>query len=282
MTNIADASVHDRDDRPRGVAGSVPIVEIGNLTKRREQGGTAFELHVPALRMHPGQFVAVLGDSGCGKSTLLDMLALVLRPSACERFVFRVGTEKPDAGPETAGPAQPDPAAEIIDAMALWGEAAETAMASFRRRHVGYVLQTGGLYPFLSVFENIMLPLRLNRRGQEAARVRDLAARLGLGEHLDKKPRYLSGGQRQRTAVLRAIVHEPALIIADEPTAAVDKARARDIVRALGDLAREQGATVAMVTHDHDLVAPVADVTYSFRLEEADERTTRSHCYQRA
>jgi len=252
-----------------------PIVEITHLTKRREQGGSAFELHVPELRFHPGQFVAVLGDSGCGKSTLLDMLALVLRPSACERFVFRVGC----GSGSVDTPAAVD--VETINVMALWDKDAETAMASFRRRHVGYVLQTGGLYPFLSVFENIMLPLRLNRRGQEAARVRTLAQRIGLGEHLDKKPRYLSGGQRQRTAVLRAIVHEPTLIIADEPTAAVDKARARDIVKALGDLAREQGATVAMVTHDHELVAPVADVTYSFRLEEADERTTRSHCFKR-
>jgi putative ABC transport system ATP-binding protein len=235
-----------------------PLLLISDTLKRREQAGVAFELEIPEFVLHTGQFVAITGDSGCGKSTLLDLLALVSRPSRCGRFVYH------DAHGQS-------------DIRALWENGDEAGLAALRRSHLGYVLQTGGLLPFLSVRQNIRLPAQLNGRHDEAE-LRRLAERLGIAGVLDKKPQYLSGGQRQRAAILRAIYHRPRIVLADEPTAAVDKQRAHGIVRDFGILAKEHATTVVMVTHDRELVRPFADLTYSFTVNEVAENLTRSVC----
>ncbi len=235
------------------------VISVRDLLKRREQGGSAFTLKVPQLHAERGEFIALVGESGCGKSTLLDILALVLRPDAAARFVLT---------PARSGRA--------VDVWRLWQSDAEEALARARRELLGYVLQSGGLLPFLSVRRNISLPQRLQQG--VAGDVTALAARMGMQGLLDKKPRYLSGGQRQRVAILRALAHRPAIILADEPTAAVDGARARSIVADFHALARSEGSAIVMVSHDLKLVEAFADRIYGYQVTAVDERLTESVC----
>jgi len=239
------------------------VLELQTTLKRREQGGITFELQVPKLELQRGQFVAIVGESGCGKSTLLDILALVSRPTTCSQFIYYENneTEKPKA----------------TDLKYLWENEAENALATLRCSRFGYVLQTGGLLPFLTVLQNLQLPSKINGYHHDK-QIKELAERFGVGGLLDKKPQYLSGGQRQRVAILRAISHHPHIILADEPTAAVDKTRAKNIVRDFSDLAQESGTTIVMVTHDQDLVAPLADITYTFDVNEVSDSLTQSNC----
>jgi putative ABC transport system ATP-binding protein len=236
-----------------------PLVVLEAVSRRRERGGMVFELRVPRLELHPGEFLALVGDSGSGKSTLLDMLALVARPSAARRFDLRLG-------------------GQTADIAALWRQGAEGVLAGLRRRHLGYVLQTGGLLPFLSVWGNLTLPLAANGRPADRVAIGAAAERLGLGRYLNRKPDSLSGGERQRVAVLRALLHGPALVLADEPTAAVDKSRARGIVADFRAMAGELGTAIVMVTHDLDLVRGVADTTYGCTLAAASPERVEAVC----
>lgn len=236
------------------------LLDLRNLHKVRKQGDVCFELQVPTFRLQAGQFVALVGSSGCGKSTLLDILALVLQPSGCDRFHLyeRDGTQ--------------------LDIWRIWNRNGEDQLAKFRRRDLGYVLQTGGLLPFLSVEENIRLPLRILGHRISKETISALARRIDIQSVLSKKPQHLSGGQRQRAAILRALVHRPRLILADEPTAAVDKPRARSIVADFKALARDQGTTIVMVTHDYELVDGLADQVYGFTVTELSPTETHSLC----
>ena len=238
-----------------------PSVDLEEVTRRREQGPTAFVLRVPRLRVHAGEFVALVGDSGSGKSTLLDMLALVLRPTDAKRFEVRI-----------------DRGQVPTDVLALWRGARESRLAALRRQHLGYILQSGGLLPFLSVLGNLTLPLRLRGEPFDTDTVLHAARRMGLGNLLRRKPDQLSGGERQRVAVLRALLHRPSLVLADEPTAAVDKSRARAIVADLRSFARELGSAVVMVTHDLELVEGVADRGYRCILEATSPRLVEAAC----
>jgi putative ABC transport system ATP-binding protein len=218
---------------------------LKNVVKVREKGGNVFELHLPEFIIQPGQFVALVGQSGCGKSTLLDMLAMVLGPTQAERFTLRV----PSSGRTFEVP-----------------ELNEEQMARLRMAELGYVLQTGGLLPFLSVRDNIMLPCRINNRGDADSQVAMLVERLDIAGQMGKKPQYLSGGQRQRVAIARALAHQPPIVLADEPTAAVDKLSAREIRDKFKELTASMGVTVLMVTHDESLVAPVVDRIFRFQV----------------
>lgn len=222
-----------------------PAIALEQVTKVRERGGVSFKLTVERLELAHGEFVALAGPSGSGKSTLLDLLGLVLRPDHADCFAMDVDGSEP---------------------LNLC-EAEETSLSSIRRRHIGYVLQTGGLLPFLTVRQNIMLPGRLCRQNDAEASMRRLADRLGIADQLEKKPAFLSGGQRQRAAIARALAHRPRLVLADEPTAAVDQINAREIVREFKALTTRMGVTVVMVTHDIPLVADCADRIFQFELK---------------
>ncbi|PTN32756.1 ABC transporter ATP-binding protein [Desulfonatronum sp. SC1] len=239
-----------------------PLLLLQTAVKRREQAGSVFQLSVPDFAVHPGEIVAVVGDSGCGKSTLLDMLALVMRPTSVGRFAI-----------------QPDPAGAVVDVRRLWERGDETYLAGLRRHYFGYVLQTGGLLSFLTIRENVTLPLRLHGQGGNMERVEALADRLGVAQCLDRYPDSLSIGQRQRVAIIRALAHDPALVLADEPTAAVDKPRARLIMDELHALARENRTAVVVVTHDMDLVANV-DARFVFELEQVSDQEIHSRCLE--
>ena len=201
-----------------------PILVTRGLRKNFESEGAP----VRALRgvdftMKPGEFVAVMGPSGCGKSTLLNLVA---------------GLDKPTSGTVTV-------AGLRIDTLG------ETALARFRARHVGIIFQFFNLLDDLTVADNVLLPAQLAGASRRAARARadELLARLGIQDHRDDYPARLSGGQRQRVAIARALVNSPELLLADEPTGALDTATGQEIGRLLREL-NAAGQTLVLVTHD--------------------------------
>jgi len=227
---------------------------LENVRKRREKGGNLFELHIPSFRIRPGEFIAIVGESGCGKSTLLDMLGLVLRPTSAETFEYNIPGRK---------------RALDIDRMSRRDQ------ARVRQRDLGYVLQNGGLLPFLSVRDNILLPCRINGQRRAESHVEELARRLKIENQMSKKPAFLSGGQRQRVAIARALAHRPPIVLADEPTAAVDRLTAREIRDTFRELTRQMGVTLLMVTHDVALVQDTVDRMFVFDVTKpAPEHTT--------
>ncbi|HEV7405081.1 MAG TPA: ABC transporter ATP-binding protein, partial [Chthoniobacteraceae bacterium] len=225
-----------------------PIVCIRNLRKVRRTSDHQFELVVPAFDVFPGEFVVIIGSSGCGKSTLLDMLGLIL---AC------------DKGEETFSLGFRD------SSYAQVRKLSERSRARLRRRHFGYVLQSGGLLKFLSAKANALLSCRLNGLKNGARAVADLARQVEMEKHLAPRPASLSGGQRQRTAIIRALAHDPEVVLADEPTASLDQLLAAKVLDELQAAARERGTAVIMVTHDSKLVAGKADRVYTFTVETA-------------
>jgi putative ABC transport system ATP-binding protein len=189
-----------------------------------------------------GSSVAVTGPSGCGKSTLLGVLGGLALPTA---GTVRVGGEEISSLPERR-------------------------RSDFRRSHVGFVYQADNLLPFLTVVENVELQLALDGGSQGADRPLELLGRLGLAEQAWRLPDHLSGGQRQRAAVARAVVHRPEVILADEPTGALDAANAAGVIELLLEVQREIGATLVVVTHD-----PVAASRMDRRIGLRDGRVTR-------
>jgi putative ABC transport system ATP-binding protein len=231
------------------------LIEINGLTKIREKGGVSFELQVPQLDIRPGEFIAVVGPSGCGKSTLLDFLALVLRPTAYGAYNYYSPAGRFDLGSLN-----------------------EKGLANVRRSELGYVLQSGGLLPYLTVADNILLPARLNGLPLKLSKkyMVALAERLGIAGQLSKKPAHLSGGQRQRAAIARALIHRPRLVLADEPTAAVDFPTAKEICAIFRELTQTQGQALVMVSHDLNLVRQAADRFITFQLQRSTENHTVS------
>ena len=234
---------------------SEPVYQLRDVEKVRTKGGVSFTLRVPELVINRGEFVSVVGPSGCGKSTLLDMLALVLEPSSSSLFSIVVNRNG---------------ASESCDIPSL----SENNGARIRRKDIGYVLQNGGLLSFLTVHENIMITAKISGTRVGPDEFATLIDVLGLEDQLRKKPQHLSGGQRQRVAVARALVHQPAIILADEPTAAVDYPTALEIRDELRNLAHEMGSAVVMVTHDHSLVKNISDSEVQFTVTRKSQNET--------
>ena len=231
-------------------------VAVKDLSVLRRKGGMSFELRAPVLNVFAGQSLAVLGASGCGKYTLLDVLALALAPTGAARFTLH-----PDGGQSV----------DLLNADAA-------TLARLRGAHIGYVLQSGGLLSFLSVRNNILLPgqlLGLDRRLLQE-RLAFLCDRLNIADQLDKKPQHLSGGQRQRVAIARALIHAPLVVLADEPTAAVDQRTAADICAVFGGIVRETGAALIVVSHDAALVRGFADQVACFHVERLSPQSVLS------
>jgi putative ABC transport system ATP-binding protein len=177
-----------------------------------------------SLTIRAGEFIGLVGPSGSGKTTMLAMLAALLTPSS---------------------------GAIIIDGHNL-AEMKEAQRTRFRREKIGFTFQQNNLLPFLNAQENVELMLRLNnrldKRGRE--RAQDLLTRLGLGDRLHNLPSQLSGGQQQRVAIARALIHNPNLVLADEPTASLDTERAFQVVETFAELIHEHDRAGIMVTHD--------------------------------
>jgi putative ABC transport system ATP-binding protein len=208
------------------------VICLSEVTKRYESGQPA--LDSISLTVAPGEAVAVMGPSGSGKSTLLNMIA---------------GLDRPTSGTVTV-------AGQRVDTLG------ETAVARFRRDQIGMIFQFFNLLDDLTVADNVLLPAQLAGvpRAQARARVDELLAVLRIGPHRDAYPGRLSGGERQRVAIARALVNRPALLLADEPTGALDTATGEQISKLLLDL-NSSGQTMILVTHNPDLAARYASRT---------------------
>ena len=205
------------------------IIEATGIRKHFDRGAIK-ALDGVDLAIEAGEFVAIIGPSGSGKSTLLHMLGAL---------------DTPDEG------------RIVIDGSNL---AKERDLASFRRRTVGFVFQLHNLIPTFTALENVQIPLVEDglRPAERRVRALELLERVGLAERLDNLPTTLSGGERQRVAIARALVNKPRILIADEPTGAVDSANSKRIIDLLRDISRETGMTLIVVTHDPQ-VAQQAD-----------------------
>jgi len=177
-----------------------------------------------SLQVSAGEFVALVGPSGSGKTTMLSILAALLQP--------------------TSGKV-------LLDGEDLAGMN-DIERVSMRREKIGFTFQANNLVPYLSAVENVELMLRLNGKLDKAGklRARELLARLGLAERLHNLPGQMSGGQQQRVAIARALIHNPSLVLADEPTASLDTERAYQVVETFAGLIHEQKRAGIMVTHD--------------------------------
>ena len=207
---------------------------INDLCVVRGQGPQAHHVYLPQLTLRPGEIVAVTGESGCGKSTLLEAIGLVLRPASVGRFALH--DEKQ------------------LDIAALIQRNQQAELADIRARHLGFVLQNGGLLPFLSVLDNIRLPCQLLRMVPDSAMMSRVTDALKLGPLLNKHPAQLSFGERQRSAFARAIMHRPGLVLADEPTAALDPWNAQQLFSLFIELVAQEGMMALVVCHDWPLV----------------------------
>jgi putative ABC transport system ATP-binding protein len=190
---------------------------------------------VSRLDIARGARLALIGESGSGKSTLLELLAMILMPTKSGEFSFAPAAESAPS-----------------DLDAIWRERGSDRLSELRSRYIGYVLQHGGLLPYLTVRRNIELPRVLLDLPLDSA-AEDLAARLGIAQQLDKLPSALSVGQRQRAAIARALAHEPPIVIADEPTAAIDPLNSNLIMELFVNLVEALGVTLILATHDHEL-----------------------------
>ncbi len=213
-----------------------PIYRVCDLTVERRSSSNSFKLSVRSLSIGTGEKVALVGPSGCGKSTLLDVMAFVSQPTSLESLVF-----------------QPSESDHFELAPALL-QAKGDQLGEIRRLFIGYVLQTGGLLPFLTVWRNILIPRRLLGLSDEDEDLRETLDLLGISSHMEKLPSELSVGERQRVAIARALAHRPRVIIADEPTAALDPERSDAVMTHLVQLTELFGTSLIVATHDVERV----------------------------
>jgi putative ABC transport system ATP-binding protein len=206
------------------------LVQLSNVTKQYDDDAAPALADV-TMNVGHGESLAVMGPSGSGKSTLLNLVA---------------GLDRPSGGEVTVG-------GERVDKLS------ETGLARFRRRQIGMIFQFFNLLDDMTVLDNVLLPAQL--AGMPAARARaragELLTALRIGQHKDAYPARLSGGERQRVAIARALVNRPALLLADEPTGALDTATGEEIGELLLDL-NSSGQTLILVTHNPDLAARYA------------------------
>jgi putative ABC transport system ATP-binding protein len=191
-------------------------------------------IDVAAFELADGEQVALVGSSGSGKTTLLHMIAGILTPDSGQ-ILFQ------DAGTEPGGGAG-DP----IDLTAL----SEAERDIFRGRHIGYIFQTHHLLPGFTALENVLLGMSFTGRKHDPQWAGRLLQEVGLGERIDYKPQRLSVGQQQRVAVARALANRPKLVLADEPTGALDSKTAQQVLELIRRLCTEVGASLILVTHD--------------------------------
>jgi putative ABC transport system ATP-binding protein len=219
-------------DRSGGLTPLFAVELAGVVKSYREGESERVVLREVDLRVAAGEIVVLLGRSGSGKSTLLNLISGIDRPTS--------GTVRVDG----------------VDVAAL----SETARTRLRRRHIGFIFQFFNLIPTLTVEENLRLPLELNGVDGAAGHTRalNLLAEVGLADRAASFPDRLSGGEQQRVAIARALVHDPGLVLADEPTGNLDAESARQVLTLLAGLARRAGKTVIAASHSEE-VAALAD-----------------------
>ena len=203
-------------------------IETANLSKVYGSGNTeVIAMHDATMSVRRGEVVALLGPSGAGKSTFLTAVGLINPPTSGQVWI----------------------GGKIV----MDGPQAKTNLRAFRRNHIGFVFQRSNLIPFLTACENVQIALEIGGSGAIAARRRslELLDYLGVADRESNLPSMLSGGQQQRVATARALANRPSVILADEPTAALDSHRGRQVMELFAKVAHDHGAGVIVVTHDH-------------------------------
>lgn len=212
------------------------IVQLKNLNKSYTEGKQSRTiLNKVNATFNTGEFILILGQSGSGKSTLLNLIS---------------GIDAPDSG-------------DIIVNGLTINRLNERQRTLFRREHLGFIFQFFNLIPTLTVFENITLTMQLNSGVNQARaqQVQHLLDRVGLSHRQNAFPDRLSGGEQQRVAILRAIAHNPTLLLADEPTGNLDEGTGQNIITLLLELTRQANKTLIMASHNPDII-PLADKVY--------------------
>ncbi|HEY0008713.1 MAG TPA: ABC transporter ATP-binding protein [Tepidisphaeraceae bacterium] len=238
---------------------------VENVVKSYKQGNRPVQaLRGVTLDVERGKFLAVMGASGSGKSTLLHLMA---------------GLTTADSG------------SVLVNGQDLSG-LSDAKLTQFRRERIGLVFQSFNLIPTLSALDNILLPIRLARRlnADDRARLDGLIQILGLGERHHHKPDALSGGEQQRVAIGRALINDPAVILADEPTGNLDSNNSRSVCELLRDLCVAHGKTIVMVTHEASVAAFASEVAVikdgqlvqRFDTTEPGDQETIAQRYQEA
>jgi len=202
-------------------------IELIDLTKHYKQGSTVVKaLDGVNLSIESGEFVSIVGRSGSGKTTALDLLGLLLRPTSGQ--VMLDGTDT--------------------------GKLRDGARADVRGKKLGFVFQEFNLLPGLTAIQNVMLPLRYHKNGKDGkARAATLLDEVGLKDRMHHRPDQMSGGEQQRTAIARALINRPSLVLGDEPTGEVDSETSQQIVALMRRMNRDHGVTFVIVTHDMDV-----------------------------
>lgn len=202
------------------------ILRVENLSKVYGSGETTVRaLDNVSFSVKKGEFVAIVGPSGSGKSTLLHVLGGVDHPTSGQVFIDDTDIYKLD----------------------------ETKLAIFRRRQIGLIYQFYNLIPVLSVQENITLPLLLDERREDKDQLAEIVGALGLGDRLGHLPNQLSGGQQQRVSIGRALINNPALVLADEPTGNLDSKNSEEIIELLKLSNKKYNQTLLVITHDQSI-----------------------------
>ncbi|KLU71198.1 MAG: hypothetical protein RHS_2977 [Robinsoniella sp. RHS] len=207
------------------------LLEIRDLCKYYGSGESLVKaIDHTSMNIQRGEFTAIVGRSGSGKSTLLHMLGAL---------------DRPDSGKI------------LIEGKSVF-DLKDEQLAVFRRRKIGFIFQNYNLIPSLNVWENIVLPMGLDKKRVDRNFVMDLAERIGISDKLKSLPNTLSGGQQQRVAIARALAAKPAIILADEPTGNLDSKTELEVISLLKACVNEYGQTLVMITHD-ETIAQMAD-----------------------
>ena len=217
-------------------------LEISRLT-----GKSSFRVCLPELKLRAGDIVVIQGDSGSGKSTLLEMIGMILKPDKVDGFKLFLDNNDLD--------------------IAKWINNNDiNQLANIRAQYLGFMLQTGGLLPFLKIYDNILLPIKLLQKNVDNSRLEYLIDKLGISHLLNKYPKQLSIGERQRASFIRSIIHKPALLLADEPTSALDPYNANLLFDLIIEQAKQDNIAAIIVTHDWQRISTKGLFTLSAKL----------------
>jgi putative ABC transport system ATP-binding protein len=224
-----------------------PLIRLEGIEKTYGTGDArVLALRGVALSIEAGEFVAIIGPSGSGKSTLMQIIGCLDQPTAGRYWL---------GGADVA-------------------RLGEDQLAAVRRATIGFVFQQYMLLPRVSALENVLMPMRYSRRRDAPARAAALLAGVGMGERSHHQPHELSGGQQQRVAIARALANEPRLLLADEPTGALDSATSAEVLALLRRLNVEQGLTVVLITHDPEVAREARRVVTVRDGSIVDDRVT--------
>ncbi len=220
-------------------------LSLRGLELVRGDGDSRYRVSLPSLDLQAGEVLAITGPSGCGKSTLIEAIGLILKPAALQMYALLDE--------------------DITNRVRSGHRADDARLASLRSHYFGFVPQSGGLLPYLTVAQNVRLQAQILGKTPDDTWIDAMSARLGLDGLAQRYPQALSMGQRQRVSFLRAIAHRPAVLLADEPTAALDPEHAVHLFRLMLDIVGQAQVAAVVVTHEWGLVRELALKSISAR-----------------